>query len=156
MITHKGYRRFRHQRLQRLVFLFIAVAGIVLIILGILRENIVFFMTPGEYVTQRFEHRLKPQQFIRLGGKVLINSIQKQGQHLSFKLADEKEAITILYQGPIPDLFREGQGVVVEGTFNPAQSEFKATKLFAKHDENYIPREVVNDLKQKKMWRNPL
>ncbi len=143
---------FRQKRGQRLAWLFIIVSGFVFIILGVLRENIVFFMLPSEYLQQKDSHKLKVGQFVRLGGKVAKGSIKKHAQFLTFQLTDENTVLNVSYEGPIPDLFREQQGVVIEGRFEPQATVFKATKLFAKHDENYIPREVVNNLKNKNMW----
>lgn len=141
------------KRAQRLIWLFITFSGLVLIILGILKENIVFFMLPSEYIQQQNIHQLKEGQFIRLGGKVVNGSIKKKGQLITFQLSDEKAALNVHYEGAVPDLFREQQGVVIEGRYDSQATVFKATKLFAKHDENYIPREVANNLKTQKLWR---
>ena len=141
----------RRQRSQRLFFILLAVAGFVLIMLGILRENIVFFMLPSEFLEKQ---NLKPGQIVRLGGRVKPGSIHREGSFLSFALMDEKSSLMVTYRGVVPDLFRDQQGVVVEGTFNRPDLVFKATKLFAKHDETYIPREVVNSLKKQSLWRD--
>jgi cytochrome c-type biogenesis protein CcmE len=140
----------RRQRFQRLFLILLAVSGVTLILLGMLRENIVFFMLPSEFLEKQ---NLKPGQIIRLGGKVKPGSIHTQGDLLTFTLMDEKANLSVVYKGVVPDLFRDQQGVVVEGTFDSTVSVFKATKLFAKHDETYIPREVVNSLKKQSLWR---
>ena len=138
----------RCQRFQRLFLILLAVSGVALILLGVLRENIVFFMLPSEFLEKQ---NLKPGRIIRLGGRVKPGTIHTQGPLLTFTLMDEKASLSVVYKGVVPDLFRDQQGVVVEGTFDSTLSVFKATKLFAKHDETYIPREVVNSLKKQSL-----
>lgn len=144
---------FRKKRGQRLAWIFVIFSGFMLILLGILRENIVFFMMPTEFLQKKRSHQLKQGQFIRLGGRVVEGSIKRQAQILTFQLKDEENFLTIQYEGLVPDLFREQQGIVIEGQFDSKETIFKALKLFAKHDENYIPREVVNNLKEKNLWQ---
>ncbi len=127
------------RRLQNLGILIVGVSGVVFILLAILRENIVFFITPTEYKTHQLDPYAKPNRTVRLGGKVLPNSIQKKEGSLLFILTDGQESVAVVYQGVIPSLFCEGQGVVVEGKPGVDHQTFIASKVFAKHDEYYIP-----------------
>lgn len=106
-------------------------------ILNSFRENISFFYSPSELKDQTPPLLKK----IRLGGMVVKDSIEKNGTHMIFRLTDFKAEIHVEFQGMAPDLFREGQGIVAEGTLIK-QDLFKADVLLAKHDENYMPPEL--------------
>ncbi|MBP6985000.1 MAG: cytochrome c maturation protein CcmE [Alphaproteobacteria bacterium] len=106
-------------------------------ILTSFQENISFFYSPSELQDQNPPLLKK----IRLGGMVVKDSIEKNGTHMMFRLTDFKADIGVEYQGIAPDLFREGQGIVAEGTLI-RQDLFKADTLLAKHDENYMPPEL--------------
>ena len=114
-----------------------------------LNDNIVFFFSPSETL-KRFKSGNESQK-IRVGGLVVKNSLKQQGEVIDFEITDEKNKIKILYKGILPDLFREGQGVVVEGYFK--ENSLQATEVLAKHDENYMPREVSNILKKEGNWK---
>jgi len=91
---------------------------------------------------------------IRLGGLVAKGSIVRgQGTHVEFAVTDATETVKVVYEGLLPDLFREEQGVITEGTFGN-DGTFVADSVLAKHDENYMPREVAESLKEKGVW-NP-
>jgi len=117
-------------------------AGLVLYALS---GTITFFHTPSDLA----ETGVKPGQRIRLGGVVEDCSVQKgPGTQTSFVVTDQIATITVSYNGILPDLFREGQGVVTEGTLQEDGS-FVADTVLAKHDENYMPRELAESLKEK-------
>ncbi|UYO01268.1 MAG: cytochrome c maturation protein CcmE [Devosia sp.] len=131
----------------------IAGLGVVLaiaaaLVLTALRDQIVFFYAPSDVLARAVE----PGQPIRLGGLVKDGSWTRQGQDNTFTITDGGAEIIAHYAGILPDLFREGQGVVAEGTMGEGGA-FTATNVLAKHDENYIPKEVVDALKAQGEWR---
>ena len=89
---------------------------------------------------------------MRIGGLVQPGSVSKLGDEVRFGITDNQSVVKATYRGELPDLFREGQGVVAQGSFDAAGS-FQATQVLAKHDERYMPREVVKALKDKGEWR---
>jgi cytochrome c-type biogenesis protein CcmE len=94
-----------------------------------------------------------PGQRIRLGGLVEEHSILRgEGAKVSFAVTDHEKSVAVTYTGLLPDLFREGQGVVTEGSFGP-DGVFVADSVLAKHDENYMPKEVAESLKEKGVWQ---
>lgn len=96
---------------------------------------------------------LQPGQRIRLGGLVENGSILRgQGTQVEFGVTDSEKTVKVRYTGILPDLFREGQGVITEGSFGP-DGEFVADSVLAKHDENYMPKEVADSLKAKGVWQ---
>jgi cytochrome c-type biogenesis protein CcmE len=92
-----------------------------------------------------------PGQKLRLGGMVEKDSIRRDGQKTSFSVTDGKQKLNVVYEGALPDLFREGQGVVAEGHLQG--NLFKADMVLAKHDENYMPRDVAEALKKQGYWQ---
>lgn len=131
----------------------IAIAGIVLALaagltLSALRESIVFFASPSELV------RNPPPagKRLRIGGLVKEGSIVKEGLQVRFDVTDGAQSVPVHYSGMLPDLFREKQGIVAEGTFE--NGVFTARTILAKHDEYYMPREVVDALKEKGVWKH--
>jgi len=127
-----------------LVFLGIA-AGL---ILYALRDTIVFFYTPAEVA----EKHVQPGTRMRLGGLVEKGSYRKgEGGVVHFAITDTDKTMKVTFKGVLPDLFKEGQGVVAEGVLLP-DGTFKATTVLAKHDEKYMPREVADALKKKGYW----
>lgn len=114
-----------------------------------LRDSIVFFYGPTEVV----EKGLAPGTRLRLGGLVGEGSVVRAaGQKVSFTVTDAKTTMTVSYTGLLPDLFREGQGVVTEGVLE-GPGRFRADSVLAKHDENYMPREVADALKKQGHWQ---
>jgi len=91
---------------------------------------------------------------VRIGGLVETHSLSRgpDGRQISFRVTDGASNLAVVYEGLLPDLFREGQGVVAEGKLRP-DGVFAATTVLAKHDENYMPREVVDALKQSGHWQ---
>ncbi len=114
-----------------------------------LRDTIVFFHTPSEVV----EKHIAAGKRIRLGGLVANGSVKRgAGTSVEFAITDTIKTISVSYTGLLPDLFREGQGVVAEGKLDPA-GHFLADTVLAKHDENYMPPEVAKALKERGVWK---
>ncbi len=114
-----------------------------------LRQEIVFFRTPSDLAALA----VKPGERLRLGGLVAEGSVVRgAGTNVSFRITDTDKDIGVTYEGILPDLFREGQGVVAEGALGP-DGVFVADTVLAKHDENYMPREVADALKEKGVWQ---
>ena len=108
-----------------------------------------YFYMPGDLQTATLE----PGQRIRLGGLVENGSIVRgQGTEVAFGVTDSEKTVKVRYTGILPDLFREGQGVITEGSF-AADGTFVADSVLAKHDENYMPKEVADSLKAKGVWQ---
>jgi cytochrome c-type biogenesis protein CcmE len=119
------------------------------LVLSAMRGAIVFFQSPTDVV----EHQLAPGTRIRIGGLVKTGSIERgDNLRISFEVTDGKHDIPVHYQGIVPDLFREGQGVVAEGKLEPGGT-FSADTVLAKHDERYMPKEVVDALKKSGRWQ---
>jgi len=138
---------------RRLVLVGGAMAVLVVavaLMLNALRDSIVFFNSPSDVV----EKHVAAGTRIRLGGLVKTGSLVR-GNNMSvrFEVTDGKNGIPVNYQGVLPDLFREGQGVVAEGALDPNGS-FKADSILAKHDETYMPKEVADALKRSGHWKD--
>ena len=136
-------------RKVKLRFLFITLILLSLIlsaylILKSLEENVIYFKSPSDI---QFLSEVKHKK-IRVGGMVKINSIKISSNEVNFIITDFKNEINVSYSGLIPNLFSEGKGVVAEGYLKD-KSFFKATKILAKHDENYMPPEVKAALEEK-------
>ena len=114
-----------------------------------LSDKITFFYSPSELV----EKPIDINQPFRIGGLVKEGSWIREGKKNIFIITDNAEDITVIYEEILPDLFREGQGVIAEGSLNE-NNEFIATNVLAKHDENYIPKEVVETLKERGEWQH--
>ena len=133
------------KRLLSLTSLMVIFAAGCAVIFYNLRGNLVFFYSPTELI----EKEKSISQKVRLGGMVKKNSVEKKMitennikiQKVTFKITDFKNEIIVSYKGILPDLFKEGQGVVVEGKLND-QKSFVALNVLAKHDENYMPPEL--------------
>ena len=136
-------------RKVKLRFLFIVIILITLIltvflILKSLEENVVYFQSPSE-INSTLELNKKK---IRIGGMVKKNSISVNADEINFVITDFKNEINVVYKGAIPNLFEEEKGVVAEGILKD-RNFFSATKILAKHDENYMPPEVKEALGEK-------
>ena len=118
----------------------------VFFLLSALNSNIVYFIDPTELISKK-----KTDQRLRLGGLVKSNSIEIIGTKIQFQITDGSNSVTVSYDGSLPDLFKENQGVIVQGTYD--SNIFKADTLLAKHDENYMPREISKSLKSRGVWR---
>ena len=123
--------------------------AIVSLMLFALSENIAYFNSPSDIV----ERGITPGERIRLGGMVAEGSVKRGVDALiTFDVTDFSETASVTYRGLVPDLFREGQGVIVEGTFDD-KGIFMADTVLAKHDENYTPPEVTDALKRAGDWQ---
>jgi len=121
----------------------------VALVLGALKDSIVFFNSPTDIA----EKHIAAGTRIRLGGLVKEGSVQRSDNlQVRFEVTDGKNSIRVAYQGLLPDLFREGQGVVTEGALDGG-GLFKADSVLAKHDENYMPKEVADALKKQGHWK---
>jgi cytochrome c-type biogenesis protein CcmE len=135
-------------------FALIGACGLILslaaaLILSALSGSIAYFRSPSDIS----ELGLKPGTRFRLGGLVETGSLLKSGEHaISFLVTDGNHDLKVTYDGLLPDLFREGQGVVAEGVLQP-DGLFRADTVLAKHDEKYMPREVVDALKKQGRWQ---
>lgn len=118
----------------------------VLLVMFALKDEIVFFYTPSDILT---DGKAAPGQRIRLGGLIENGSIRRDGQNVTFVVTDTDREMTVSYTGILPDLFREGQGVVAEGRLEGTPPVFKADTVLAKHDETYMPKDVADRLKDK-------
>ena len=118
------------------------------LVLTALDDNLVFFYSPSQVA----EKKPGPERRFRLGGLVVQGSLQKNGQEVRFTVTDTHKTLPVIYRGLLPDLFREGQGVVAEGTLG-ADGVFTAREVLAKHDENYMPPEVAKAIKEAGQWR---
>ncbi len=136
--------------LGALAFLGVA-AGL---ILYALRDTLVFFYTPSEMQEKLAEHQISPGARLRLGGLVEKGSVKLlDGGVIRFVITDTDKDVPVTFKGILPDLFREGQGVVAEGRLQP-DGTFIADTVLAKHDEKYMPREVAEALKKKGLWEH--
>ena len=138
----------RFQRLLFILLTLVIILSAVLLILYNTRENVSYFYTPSEID----ELDIVINEKIRIGGFVENDSFNKiSSSSFKFKITDEKTSILVTFNGILPDLFREGQGAVIEGAFVD-NDIFKATNVFAKHDENYMPASIKEDLKDTGYW----
>jgi cytochrome c-type biogenesis protein CcmE len=135
--------------------LYVVLGGLVLLgtatalVLSAFRDNLVFFYSPSDLEAKN----VPDGRSIRIGGLVEAGSVKREadGTTLDFRVTDGNNAVPVIYRGDIPDLFREGQGVVAEGKLD--HGTFRAASVLAKHDENYMPREVVDALKRSGHWQ---
>jgi cytochrome c-type biogenesis protein CcmE len=141
----------RKQRRLTLIGCSLAVLAIAAgLVLNALRDSILFFSTP----TMAVEKHLQPGQRFRLGGMVREGSLVRGDQlHVKFEVTDGNATLPVAYQGILPDLFREGQGIVSEGALD-AGGVFKADTVLAKHDETYMPKAVAEELKKTGHWKD--
>jgi cytochrome c-type biogenesis protein CcmE len=120
------------------------------LVLAAFNESLVFFYSPSDLVTKP----VGPDRRIRIGGLVEEHSLQRHadGRGVDFRVSDGKTTLAVVYDGALPDLFREGQGVVAEGRLRQ-DGVFAATSVLAKHDEKYMPPEVADALKKAGRWQ---
>ncbi len=143
----------RTRKRRRLMMVLIGLAGLgvaAALVLLAFEESIVFFYSPSEVA----EKNIPPEKRFRLGGLVEEGSVSKaeDGLTVRFTITDLGETLPVVFKGFLPDLFREGQGVVAEGKLDAA-GVFVASDVLAKHDESYMPREVAEALKKQGYWR---
>jgi cytochrome c-type biogenesis protein CcmE len=136
--------------------LYFVVAGMVLLgvaaalVLYAMNDSLVFFYSPSDLLTKQ----VPPGRTLRIGGLVETGSVARDadGTTVHFRVTDTAKTVAVVYKGILPDLFREGQGVVAEGTLGP-DGVFVAAEVLAKHDEKYMPKEVVDALKKSGRWQ---
>jgi cytochrome c-type biogenesis protein CcmE len=129
----------RHKRLVAIVGGLAALGAATALVLTAFEENLVFFFTPSQVAAKE-----APQgRLFRIGGMVEKGSIKREGVEVRFVVTDTAKTIPVVYRGALPDLFREGKGVVAQGTLG-ADGVFHAREVLAKHDENYMPPEAAH------------
>ncbi|MBY0579887.1 MAG: cytochrome c maturation protein CcmE [Burkholderiales bacterium] len=143
-------------RHKKLVFILIGVAGIgiiVALVMNAFRSNLVFFFTPSQVIAKE----APVNRAFRIGGLVEKGSLRRENDGLTvhFVVTDTKHDMNVTYKGILPDLFKEGKGVVAQGRLD-SNGRFVADEVLAKHDENYMPPEVANELKAAKASKTPL
>ncbi len=140
--------KLKHRRLVFVAIGMVLLAGAAALILNAARDTLVFFYSPSELAAKE----PPPARAFRLGGLVEDGSLARGDDGLiSFTVTDLEDEIAVVYRGILPDLFREGQGVVATGTLGP-DGVFVATEVLAKHDETYMPREVADAIKRSGEW----
>ncbi len=140
----------RFQRLILIIFTLVIFCSAVLLILFNTQKNIVFFYTPSELIKN--DKNLLEKK-VRIGGYVKKNSfLQKPLNNYQFKITDNISELLVFYEGILPDLFKEGQGTVVEGVLNN-KNIIIASKVYAKHDENYMPASIKKELEKNNQWK---
>ncbi|MEC9249760.1 MAG: cytochrome c maturation protein CcmE [Pseudomonadota bacterium] len=141
--------RHRNRRLATIAVAGAVLVGAVALAMFAMKDALIYFYSPTEIA----EEGVELGERIRVGGLVVEGSIQPgEGQHVAFRVTDTAHDILIEYEGILPDLFREGQGVVVEGAFQTA-GVFSAETVLAKHDETYMPPEVAEALQESGVWQ---
>lgn len=133
--------KIRHKRLMLYGAGVISATVGVLLILDVFKSNMMFFVSPSEFMAAPARHVHKE---VRLGGYVKAGSIQKLDTHqIRFVVTDFEAEVPVTYRGLIPSLFREDKGAVVRGRWNPEAQVFQSREILAKHDENYTPPEMT-------------
>ncbi len=125
-----------------------AILGLaVMLTLTALEDTVVYFYDPSALAEKPLDNRL-----IRVGGLVVEGSVDKSESTIKFSLSDGAARVDVAYSGILPDLFREGQGIIAEGRYDGKL--FTAETVLAKHDENYMPKEIADSLKDKGLWKD--
>ncbi len=138
----------KRRRLTIVLTGMVLLSGAVALVLAALDENLSYFYSPSDIA------EAPPGRPVRLGGLVEADSVTRQadGLTVTFRVTDLANSIAVTYQGLLPDLFSEGQGVITEGTLG-SDGVFVAREVLAKHDETYMPREVADALKKSGQWK---
>jgi len=141
----------RHRRAV-LIVAGVAVLGVATaLILSAFRQNLVFFYTPSDIVA----NKAPADRLFRVGGLVETGSLRREGVRVTFRVTDTAHTVTVAYDGILPDLFREGKGVVAQGRIDQG-GVFHASEVLAKHDENYMPPDAAHALEQAEKARRTL
>ena len=139
----------RFQRLILILLTLIILGAAILLIMFNTKQNIVFFYTPSELL----EDNIDPNKKLRIGGYVKkLSFVEKSLNNYEFKITDNVNDLLIFYEGILPDLFREEQGIVIEGFINKNKN-IVASKVYAKHDENYMPASIKKELEKNNQWK---
>ncbi len=146
-----GLKGLKKQRRIQIILMAVAALALSTGLIGYaMRDGINFFRSPTQVVTEPPQ----PGEVFRIGGLVEEGSIVRgQGETITFRVTDTNETIPVSYTGVLPDLFSEGQGMV--GTGSMQGDTFQATEILAKHDETYMPAEVVDALKEQGVYQDP-
>jgi len=140
----------KQRRLYFVLLGMLALGAAVALVLFALQDTMVYFYSP----TDLHAKHVPPGRRMRVGGLVEQGSVVKGGKTVTFRVTDTAATVAVSYTGILPDLFREGQGVVAEGKLD-SDGVFQATEILAKHDEKYMPKEVADAIKQSGQWRDP-
>jgi len=133
----------RHKRIAAIAIGVVALGAVTALVLRAFNENLVFFFTPTEVAANK-----APQgRTFRIGGMVEKGSVKRDGVDVRFVVTDTARTLPVTYRGALPDLFREGKGVVAQGQLG-ADGVFRASEVLAKHDENYMPPEAAEAVKR--------
>ncbi|NBZ87618.1 cytochrome c maturation protein CcmE [Stagnihabitans tardus] len=144
----KGLKKTR--RIQIILLTFAALIASVVLMVYAMQDGINFFRSPTQVTTEP----PSPNEVFRLGGLVEVGSLQRgQGETVSFKVTDSNETVPVTFKGVLPDLFAEGAGVVATGQMQG--DTFVASEILAKHDETYMPKEVIDSLKEQGVYVAP-
>lgn len=138
----------KQRRLYFVILGMLALGAAVALVLVAINDTMVYFYSPTDLQTKH----VPPGRRMRIGGLVEPGSLMKEGSAVSFRVTDNAATLPVTYTGILPDLFREGQGVVAEGRID-ANGVFHASEVLAKHDEKYMPKEVADALKQSGQWQ---
>tara|TARA_Y200000002_G_scaffold140290_1_gene115740 strand:- start:105 stop:545 length:441 start_codon:yes stop_codon:yes gene_type:complete len=139
----------RFQRLILILLTLTILGAAILLIMFNTKQNIVFFYTPSELL----ENNIDPNKKLRIGGYVKkLSFVEKSLNKYEFKITDNANDLLIFYEGMLPDLFREEQGIVIEGFINKNKN-IVASKVYAKHDENYMPASIKKELEKNNQWK---
>ena len=139
----------RFQRLILILLTLVILGAAILLIMFNTKQNIVFFYTPSELL----ENNIDPNKKLRIGGYVKkLSFVEKSLNKYEFKITDNVNDLLIFYEGMLPDLFREEQGIVIEGFINKNKN-IVASKVYAKHDENYMPASIKKELEKNNQWK---
>ena len=134
-----------------ILFLILSILGLATkLVLMALKENIIYFYTPNE-LKKKYGNVKNIENKIRIGGLVLEDSVVINKNESIFEITDKKDSIKVFFKGQLPDLFREGQGIVAEGILK--DNKLIANQVLAKHDENYMPPEVADALIKSGVWQ---
>ena len=140
--------KLRHKRLAAIALGLVALGIATALVLTAFEKNLVFFFTPSQVAANE-----APQgRLFRIGGMVEKGSVKREGVEVRFVVTDTAKTIPVVYRGALPDLFREGKGVVAQGTLG-ADGVFQAREVLAKHDENYMPPEAAHAVSEAQKTR---
>jgi cytochrome c-type biogenesis protein CcmE len=150
-LRRAAMRLHKRQRLLLVVVALALLGGATGLVLLALSDSVAFFVTPSDIATDKVD----VDRRFRLGGLVVPGSVERSGEDgtVAFALTDQVNQVRVRYRGLLPDLFREGQGIVAQGRL-ARDGVFVADEVLAKHDEKYMPPEVANALKRAGVWRH--
>ena len=140
----------KQRRLGFVICSMVVLGAAAALVLNAFEDNIVFFYSPTDLITKS----VPKERRLRIGGLVEAGSVRRKagGVSVEFRVTDNANSVTVAFRGVLPDLFREGQGIVAEGKFLGA-GRFQADEVLAKHDETYMPPEVAEALKKSGQWK---